>query len=75
MGKGATGPVHALPLFHFFLRLVVADFLITRLRTHPSSRLQAQKAAEQVVKLAPIRLDIEYNGVKIRDQFTWNVNG
>lgn len=31
--------------------------------------------AEAPVKLVPIRLDVELDGVKLRDQFTWNLNG
>ncbi len=31
--------------------------------------------AEAPLKLVPIRLDVELDGVKLRDQFTWNLNG
>lgn len=27
------------------------------------------------VRLVPIRLDFEVDGVKVRDTFTWNLNG
>jgi hypothetical protein len=26
-------------------------------------------------RLIPIRLDLEYDGIKLRDQFTWNLYG
>ena len=31
--------------------------------------------AQQVEDLVPIRLDIEIDGQKLRDTFTWNKNG
>jgi SWI/SNF-related matrix-associated actin-dependent regulator of chromatin subfamily B protein 1 len=31
--------------------------------------------AQQIEDLVPIRLDIEIDGQKLRDTFTWNRNG
>ena len=31
--------------------------------------------AEQPEVLVPIRVDLEYDGQKLRDTFTWNKNG
>ena len=36
---------------------------------------QMAQASEQILNLVPIRIDVEQDGVKIRDDFTWNVNG
>ena len=33
-----------------------------------------EKAADKLLKLVPIRLDVESDGIKIRDTFTWNLN-
>ncbi|KAK5673320.1 hypothetical protein BDV3_005523 [Batrachochytrium dendrobatidis] len=35
---------------------------------------QLRQLANLPVKLIPIRLDLEIEGVKLRDQFTWNMN-
>ena len=34
-----------------------------------------QNSATKLEVLIPIRLDIETDSVKIRDTFTWNLNG
>lgn len=34
-----------------------------------------QNLANRMEMLVPIRLDIELDNVKIRDTFTWNLNG
>ncbi|KAJ3157440.1 hypothetical protein HDU86_003332 [Geranomyces michiganensis] len=39
-----------------------------------NSRTQLQDLAERTVQLVPVRLDLEVEGVKLRDQFTWNLN-
>ncbi|KAJ3138714.1 Snf5- protein 1 [Geranomyces variabilis] len=39
-----------------------------------SSRTQLQDLADRTVQLVPVRLDLEVEGVKLRDQFTWNLN-
>ena len=39
---------------------------------HPRNLYQNSNDAEVLV---PIRLDFEASGIKIRDQFTWNLNG
>ncbi|KAJ3037590.1 Snf5- protein 1 [Rhizophlyctis rosea] len=39
---------------------------------HP--RTQLQRLANTPVRLIPIRLDLEVEGVKMRDAFTWNLN-
>ena len=33
------------------------------------------EAANEIEELIPIRLDIELDGQKLRDTFTWNKNG
>ncbi|KND02979.1 uncharacterized protein SPPG_02054 [Spizellomyces punctatus DAOM BR117] len=38
------------------------------------NKQQLQDVAERTVQLVPIRLDLEVEGVKLRDQFTWNLN-
>lgn len=35
----------------------------------------AVENAQQIEDLVPIRLDIEMDGQKLRDTFTWNKNG
>ena len=35
----------------------------------------AMENAQQIEDLVPIRLDIEIDGQKLRDTFTWNKNG
>jgi SWI/SNF-related matrix-associated actin-dependent regulator of chromatin subfamily B protein 1 len=35
----------------------------------------ALENAQQIEDLVPIRLDIEIEGQKLRDTFTWNKNG
>lgn len=46
-------------------------------KSKPSIFTMAQmaQASEQNLKLVPIRIDVEHDGVKIRDDFTWNVDG
>ncbi len=48
------------PLLHSF------DYL------NPSA---AMENAQQIEDLVPIRLDMEIDGQKLRDTFTWNKNG
>jgi SNF5 / SMARCB1 / INI1 len=38
------------------------------------SAVMLENAAEKLLKLVPIRLDVESDGIKIRDTFTWNLN-
>ncbi|KAG2234091.1 hypothetical protein INT48_000268 [Thamnidium elegans] len=48
-----------------------------RKRHHYSNRLSFEKVNEQANKeetLVPVRLDVENDGYKIRDTFTWNIN-
>jgi SWI/SNF-related matrix-associated actin-dependent regulator of chromatin subfamily B protein 1 len=35
----------------------------------------AMENAQQIEDLVPIRLDMEIDGQKLRDTFTWNKNG
>ncbi|RKO85632.1 hypothetical protein BDK51DRAFT_40430 [Blyttiomyces helicus] len=42
---------------------------------HYHSRADLQQLADSVVMLVPIRLDLEVEGVRLRDAFTWNLNG
>ena len=51
------------------------SLLAKKARPSVFTRDQLVKAGEQVVKLVPVRIDAEHDGVKIRDDFTWNVNG
>ena len=37
-------------------------------------RREAQKHAEQMEELVPVRLDIEWEKVRLRDTFTWNLH-
>ena len=37
-------------------------------------RREAQKHAEQLEELVPVRLDIEWEKVRLRDTFTWNLH-
>ncbi|CDW56416.1 SWI:SNF matrix associated [Trichuris trichiura] len=51
-----------------------------KLRTYPycyndSDPEATSRNAEQVEILVPIRLDMEIDGLKLRDNFTWNKNG
>jgi hypothetical protein len=49
-----------------------------RKRHHNSLKLSYETCVEQAAKeemLVPIRLDVENDGYKIRDTFTWNMNG
>lgn len=41
----------------------------------PSSYEACLAEANNEEILAPIRLDIEHDGYKVRDTFTWNMNG
>ncbi|KAI9106083.1 hypothetical protein DFS34DRAFT_45418 [Phlyctochytrium arcticum] len=41
---------------------------------HYYYREQLKDVADRTVQLVPIRLDLEVEGVKLRDQFTWNLN-
>ncbi|KAJ3019630.1 Snf5- protein 1 [Thoreauomyces humboldtii] len=38
------------------------------------NRQQLSDLAERTVQLVPVRLDLDVEGVKLRDQFTWNLN-
>jgi hypothetical protein len=40
-----------------------------------SSEDQMKDVAEREEFLVPIRIDAEANGVRIKDTFTWNMNG
>jgi hypothetical protein len=40
-----------------------------------SSKSQLLQIADTTVKLVPIRIDLEYDGVRLKDTFTWNLNG
>lgn len=49
-----------------------------RKRHHNTLKLSLETSNEQATKeemLVPIRLDVENDGYKIRDTFTWNMNG
>ena len=46
--------------------------LLKLTKRHP---LRVQHLANLPVKLIPIRLDLELEGVKLQDSFTWNLNG
>ncbi|KAI8917686.1 hypothetical protein DFJ77DRAFT_314903 [Powellomyces hirtus] len=39
-----------------------------------NNKAQLKDLAERTVQLVPVRLDLEVEGVKLRDQFTWNLN-
>jgi hypothetical protein len=39
------------------------------------SKYDLQKIAEKELSLVPIRLDIEFEGYRLRDTLTWNLNG
>jgi hypothetical protein len=39
---------------------------------HPIS---LQNLGDQPLRLVPIKLDLEWDGYKIKDSFTWNLNG
>lgn len=39
------------------------------------TKSQLEIAASKLIRLVPIRLDVEHDGIKIRDTFTWNLNG
>ena len=45
-----------------------------RTRELKMPRREAQKHADQLEELVPIRLDIEWEGVRLRDTFTWNLH-
>jgi hypothetical protein len=51
------------------------SLLAKKSRPFPFTMEQLADASQQVVKLVPVRIDVEHDGVKIRDDFTWNVNG
>lgn len=36
---------------------------------------QLAEIADKQEALVPIRLDLEVEGIKLRDTFTWNLNG
>ncbi|KAJ3363744.1 SWI SNF, matrix associated, actin dependent regulator of chromatin, sub b, member 1 [Kappamyces sp. JEL0680] len=36
---------------------------------------ELEVVGKKVLRLVPIRIDAEYNGIKVRDSFTWNANG
>ena len=38
------------------------------------SKKDRKAVAEQIDELVPIRLDIQYEGMRLRDTFTWNMN-
>lgn len=45
-----------------------------RARAIRMSRRELEKHAEQLDELVPIRLDIEWEKIRLRDTFTWNLN-
>jgi hypothetical protein len=57
----------------FFQRL--SCLLTILLLGYLSAPEQLKEVAEKEVVLVPMRLDIDYDGKKLRDTFTWNLNG
>ena len=48
-------------------------YFINPSKYSPTSQLQS--LADRKVRLVPIRLDLTIDDVKLRDAFTWNLNG
>lgn len=56
-----------------FWFVLLFNVFYTKKKKSPAEAIKEQATKEDV--LVPIRIDLEHEGYKLRDTFTWNLNG
>lgn len=62
-------------LGHVISKIIILRKLYESVYLIHSSHTALKESAQLPVRLIPITLEMEIDGLKIKDSFTWNLNG